>query len=86
MTDLDNNGKLNFREFLLFMYLLKVLRKGVALPKTLSHDRVRLYRLLSIECDAQMLLPAAYTKLFLPKDVGHSAVACCCPILQHHGS
>ena len=42
LTDLDKNGKLNYPEFLLFMYLLKLLRKGVALPKNLSYERVSL--------------------------------------------
>ena len=40
LTDLDKNGKLSFAEFLLFMYLLKLLRKGVALPRQLSYERV----------------------------------------------
>jgi hypothetical protein len=40
LADMDGNGRLGFAEFLLFMYLLKVLRKGVALPKKLSSERV----------------------------------------------
>lgn len=40
LTDLDRNGKLNFAEFLLYMYFLKVLRKGVKLPRKLTKERV----------------------------------------------
>lgn len=40
VADLDGNGKLSYAEFLLFMYLLKVLRKGVTLPRVLSNERV----------------------------------------------
>ena len=40
LSDIDHNGTLSYAEFLLFMYLLKVLRKGAKLPKTLTRDRV----------------------------------------------
>jgi len=42
LADMDGNGTLGYAEFLLFMYLLKVLRKGVMLPKRLTHERVSL--------------------------------------------
>ena len=40
LADINGDGRLSYVEFLLYMYLLKVLRKGAKLPKRLSDDRV----------------------------------------------
>lgn len=39
LADRDGNGRLNYPEFLFFMYLLKVLRKGAKLPKGWLSDQ-----------------------------------------------
>ena len=66
LTDLDKNGRLNYPEFLLFMYLLKLLRKGVALPKHLSYERVSLLCLASVTCCQLPLLLQLQLQLAVP--------------------
>lgn len=79
LTDLDKNGKLNYPEFLLFMYFLKLLRKGVLLPDQLSHNRVRDSFPLEIHTHFFAMHPPSISKQFVVVDLKQSAclLTCC---------